>query len=223
MTDHIKIGSVENRSVDTLKPFEKNAKLHPEEQINALVSSIRQIGFRNKPIEITADGTIVNGHGRWMAAKKVGMSHVPVVVLDDMTEDEIRQYRITDNKLAQTGFDNELLKEEVFYLHTEADMDMSEFFSEKEFDFLATDLGDMDFDAITDDLAGDVEELGAATQNSIDKESATEVPISRVLGYSKVTEAEQRKIALLQAHAEGTTGLKAGAALSLFAKDHMGL
>lgn len=219
----LKLSAVELWDIARLKPFENNAKLHPPEQIKALVKSIKDIGYRNKPIEITADGTIVNGHGRWMAMKEMGASQVPVAVIKDMTPDQIRQYRITDNKIADTGFDNELLKAEVLYLHTEADLDMSSFFTEKEFDFLAGDLSEMDFGAITGDLADDVEELSSATQNTMDEESGKSVALSKVLGYSQVTEAQQRGIKRLQAHAEGVTQLTGAAALSLFAKDHLGL
>jgi ParB-like chromosome segregation protein Spo0J len=222
MNEKTKLSPVENWEISKLKPFEKNAKLHPEEQIDEICASIRKFGYR-KPIEILADGTIINGHGRTMACKKLGLSNIPAIVIDDMSDAEIRAYRIADNKTAMTGFNNELLKEEVLFLHEESDFNMSEFFSDKEFDFLATDLGDVDLGAMTEDLADDVEELSAATQNSIDGEDEKEVSVAKVLGYSKVKESEQRKIALLQAHAEGTTKLTGGAALAAFAIDGVGL
>lgn len=213
---------VELWDIEKLKPFEKNAKLHPPEQIAEICASIEKFGYR-KAIEILKDGTIINGHGRTLACKELGYDKIPAVVIDDMTDEQIRAYRIADNKVAMTGFDNELLKEEVLFLHTDGEMDMSAFFSEKEFDFLATDLGETDFDAFTDDLAEDVEELSTATQDAIDGEDESEVAITKVLGYSKVLEKDQRKIALLQAHAEGVTGLKGGAALAQYAREHAGL
>jgi hypothetical protein len=218
----IKLGAVVLKEPGDLTPFEKNAKLHPPEQIRAIMKSIKENGFRNKPVEILSNGTIVNGHGRWMACKELGMTKIPCVVLDDMTDNEIRKYRITDNKVADTGFDNMLLKDEMILLDADG-VDFTEFFNDKELDFLTGDLGDMDLSAITGDLASDVSELSEATQNSIDGEGERTVALTKALGYSTITESEQRAIIKLQAHAEGTTGLSGGAALSLFARDSLGL
>ncbi len=222
MTDNLRMGEIVLKEPEQLTPFETNAKLHPKSQIDALAQSIRDIGFRNKPIEIMADGTIVNGHGRWMASMEVGLPKVPCVILDDMTDIEIRKYRISDNKIADTGFDNELLKGEVMLLSAEGE-DFSNLFSEKDMDFLIGDLSEMNLDAITSDLAEDVDELSQATQGSIDDEDNAAVAMIKVLGYSKCLESEQRGIARLQAHAEGVTGLQGSAALSAYAKDHAGL
>lgn len=223
MNDQFKLSAVVYWPLEKLIPFEDNAKLHPPEQIDALVKSIKMQGYRNKPIEITPEGVIINGHGRWMALKQMGATQAPCAVIDDMTPDEIRQYRITDNKVGDTGFDNELLKKEVLYLQFESELDMSSWFTEKEFDFLVGDLAEMNLDAITDNLAGDVDGLSSATQNSMDGEKVKLISISKAFGYVSINETDQRSIARLQAHAEGVTGLKEGAALSLFVKDHLGL
>ena len=68
-----------------LKPYEKNAKLHPDSQVEKIVQSIRTLGF-NDPIACDEKGMIIEGHGRYMAAKKMKLKTVPVIVLRDMTE-----------------------------------------------------------------------------------------------------------------------------------------
>ncbi len=223
MTEFTRMGVVELRPIGELKPFEKNAKLHPKEQIEALKKSIKDIGFRNKPIEITEDGTIVNGHGRWQALKELKAENAPVVVVDDMTPEEIRKYRISDNKIGDTGLDNVLLKEEVAELHLNLGMDMSDLFTEKDMDFLVGDLDAMDLDAITGDLADDVEDLSTATQNSIDAEGEKSVPVAKAFGFSSVSESQLRSVSRLMAHAEGVTEKSDADALVEFIKDHLGL
>lgn len=218
--DNMKMGDVVLLEPDSLKPFEDNAKLHPEEQIAALAKIINEQGFRNKPVEITPDGTIVNGHGRWMAVKKLGWSKIPCVIIDDMTPSQIRKYRISDNKLADTGFDNMKLKVEMEMLYSEG-VDFSDIFNEKELDFLTGDLSEMNMEAITEDLSEDVKELSEDTQSSIDEEDQKTVPVSKVLGFGTVTESQRRNIAKLLAHAEGVTSERGAEALSRYAKDHI--
>ena len=75
-------------SPDELKPYPKNAKTHPQLQIDQIANSIREFGFR-QPIVVDADNVVVIGHGRLMAAKKLGMDKVPVVRADDLTEEQV--------------------------------------------------------------------------------------------------------------------------------------
>ena len=68
-----------------LAPYEHNAKQHPAEQVEHIANSIREFGFR-QPIVVDADNVVVIGHGRLMAAKKLGLDSVPVVRADDLTD-----------------------------------------------------------------------------------------------------------------------------------------
>jgi|688.fasta_scaffold655620_2 ParB-like chromosome segregation protein Spo0J len=95
-----------------IKPYEKNAKKHPESQIKKLAEIIQEFGFRQS-ILVDQDMVIVSGHGRLLAAKLLGMKEVPVNIADDLTPQQIRAYRIADNKIAETDWDLELLETEI--------------------------------------------------------------------------------------------------------------
>ena len=86
--------------VDDLKPYEKNARKHADDDINAIAASIKTFGFRD-PVGIWRDNLIVEGHGRVLAAKKLGMEAVPCIRLDDMTDEERRAYALAHNRTAE--------------------------------------------------------------------------------------------------------------------------
>lgn len=91
---------IERRAISDLLPYALNNKKHPDRQINALAGFIREVGFR-APIAIDSEGSIIAGHGRLLAAQKLGMTEVPVIVHADLTEREKRAMRIADNRLAE--------------------------------------------------------------------------------------------------------------------------
>jgi len=96
------------RKIDELIPYERNAKLHPESQIDKLAYIIKQVGFRD-PVLVDGDGVIVAGHGRCKAAKRAGLTEVPTIDASDMSPEQVKAYRIAANKVADTGYDEELL------------------------------------------------------------------------------------------------------------------
>ena len=99
----------ENVSIDKLKPYDKNARTHSEEQVNKIAKSIEQFGFVN-PVLIDGDYGIIAGHGRVMGAKQLGMTEVPCIFVEDLTETQKRAYILADNKLAlDAGWDNDIL------------------------------------------------------------------------------------------------------------------
>lgn len=99
------------RAVDSMRPYERNAKKHDEAQIANVARSIDKYGWR-QPIVIDRDGVIVIGHCRWLAAKKLGQAEVPVVMADDVTDEEIRELRIIDNKTNESPWDVDILNED---------------------------------------------------------------------------------------------------------------
>lgn len=104
---------IEERLIDALRPYSGNARSHSKRQIRQLADSIRHFGFTN-PVLITDDDSILAGHGRVMAAKQLGMTHVPTVRLSHLTKTECRAYVLADNKLAlNAGWDQELLAVEL--------------------------------------------------------------------------------------------------------------
>ena len=99
--------------IGRLLPFANNARTHSEAQVAQIAASIAEFGF-NAPCLVDADGVLVAGHGRLMAAKLLGLSEVPVVVLGHLTEAQARAYRIADNRIAlNAGWDTELLGAEL--------------------------------------------------------------------------------------------------------------
>jgi len=98
-------------NIDELLPYQRNQKDHPEEQVRNLANSLRRFGWR-QPVVIDERNVIVIGHGRVLGAKMLGLTEVPVVSAADLTEDEIRELRIIDNKTNESTW-NEYFQEDV--------------------------------------------------------------------------------------------------------------
>ena len=100
---------IEHLPLDTLIPYARNSRTHSPEQIAQVAASIREFGFTN-PVLIDAQGGIIAGHGRVMAARQLGLSEVPCIRLGHLTDAQKRAYVIADNKLAlNAGWDDALL------------------------------------------------------------------------------------------------------------------
>jgi DNA modification methylase len=91
--------AVELRKIDDIRPYERNPRIN-DQAVDAVVESLRQFGFR-QPIVIDSDGVIIAGHTRWKAAKKLGLARVPVHVATDLTPEQVKAYRIADNKTGE--------------------------------------------------------------------------------------------------------------------------
>lgn len=114
---------IEYVDIKSIKPYKNNAKKHPKEQIEQIKKSIEEFGM-NDPIGIWKD-EIVEGHGRLIACKELGMNEVPIIRLDHMTDEERRAYILAHNKLTMNSdFDESLLGVE---LDNILDIDMSDF------------------------------------------------------------------------------------------------
>ena len=106
--------------IDRLVPYINNARTHSPEQINKLRSSLREFGFIN-PVIIDRDYGVIAGHGRILAAKEEGITEVPCVLADYLTEAQKKAYIIADNRMAMdAGWDEELLRVEIEALQAEA-------------------------------------------------------------------------------------------------------
>lgn len=104
---------------EKLLPYAKNARTHSDEQVEQIAASMREFGFTNPILVDNADG-IIAGHGRLLAAKRLGLAQVPVIVLDHLTDAQRRAYILADNKLAlNAGWDEEMLSEELKDLNSE--------------------------------------------------------------------------------------------------------
>lgn len=122
--------------IESLIPYARNARTHSDEQVAQIAGSIKEFGFTN-PVLIDGEGGIIAGHGRVLAARKLGLSVVPVIKLDYLTDTQKRAYILADNKLAlNAGWDDAMLKLEIEDLKLlDFDMDLIGF-SEEEFNLL---------------------------------------------------------------------------------------
>lgn len=115
---------MERWPIGRLVPYERNARTHSPEQLAQLRASIQEFGFTN-PILVDGKDGVIAGHGRLAAAKDMGLTEVPVVVLDHLTPEQRRAYVIADNQLAlNAGWDAEILQQEVMALNL-ADFDLN--------------------------------------------------------------------------------------------------
>jgi hypothetical protein len=141
--------TVERWPLERLIPHARNARTHSEEQVAQIAGSIAEFGFVN-PVLVGDDGVIVAGHGRVMAARKLGLSEAPVIVLSHLTPTQRRALMIADNQIAtNAGWNDEMLAAELASLKEEAfDLDLLGF-DDAEIDRLL---------AGTDDEAADLDE-----------------------------------------------------------------
>ena len=106
-------------AVDKIIPYVKNSRTHSDEQVAQVAASIKEFGFTN-PILLDKENVIIAGHGRMLAAQRLGLSEVPCIRLDHLTEAQKKAYIIADNKLAlNAGWDSELLGLELGELRDE--------------------------------------------------------------------------------------------------------
>jgi DNA modification methylase len=139
--------AVSYRTVGSLVPAPGNSRVHSKSQLDQIAASIREFGFTN-PILIDPDGGIIAGHGRLLAAKALGLSEVPTIVLGGLSEAQKRALRIADNKIAlNAGWDLDLLRVELSDLSVGFDLSLTGF-STGELDVLLNGTPDPDDEII---------------------------------------------------------------------------
>ena len=138
---------IEYVNIDSIKPYENNAKQHPQEQIEQIKKSIEEFG-NNDPIAVW-NNEIVEGHGRYEALKQLGEEKIPIIRLDNLTDEERKAYTLVHNKLTMNSdFDFSILDQEL----NDIDIDMGEFGFNLDFDLddekeiERTDLSDKEFE-----------------------------------------------------------------------------
>ena len=150
---------IEKRPLEALIPYARNARTHSEAQVGLIAGSIREFGFNN-PVLVDSDNGIIAGHGRVLAAQRLGLGEVPVIELGHLSEAQKRAYILADNRLAeQAGWDRELLALEV--------ADLGD---------LGIDLGDLGFDGAELDA---LLNHGAADPREEETPAVPDVPVSR--------------------------------------------
>ena len=179
--------TIEYVETDSLREYANNAKEHPAKQIEQIKKSIKEFGF-NDPIAVWHDNEIIEGHGRYMAAKQLRMKTVPIIRLDDLDDEQRKAYILVHNKLTMnTGFDLEILEEELDRI---TNYDMSEF---------GFDLGAIEIDDIDSEFLNPEEpiarELGEAN-NYVVLEFMTETEweeAQTILGLERVQTGDANK------------------------------
>lgn len=148
-----KIGNVRKVRLQDLTPYAKNARIHDKKQVDLIARSIQEFGFLN-PVLIDGDGNVIAGHGRIMAAEKLGMKEVPCLSVDGLTEEQRRAYILADNRLTEMGgWDQQIVSDELQFLKDAGfGIDLTGF--------------DIDDIIITDDMGADIsdEELAARAE-----------------------------------------------------------
>lgn len=113
---------IEWMPIASIKPYDKNPRRN-DDAVDAVANSITEFGFKN-PIIVGSDLTIIAGHTRWKAARKLGLKEVPVIIASDLTPEQVKAFRIIDNKTAELAdWDLDLLKGEM----DDLDIDWAEF------------------------------------------------------------------------------------------------
>ena len=143
--------------IDSLIPYENNNKIHDEKQIERIANSIKEFWFL-QPIVIDSNNIIIVWHGRFEGAKQLWLKTVPCVLVDNLTEEQIKKYRILDNKLNESAWNYEWLRtelEELWNLNIwELEIELEELFP------------DLDPDELSDDFtlpSGDKSNFGQIT------------------------------------------------------------
>ncbi len=173
--------------IDELKPYEKNPRRN-DESVQYVANSIKEFGFK-VPIVIDKEKVIVAGHTRYKAAKKLGLSKVPCIVADDLTEAQIKAFRLADNKVGEfSEWDMELLGNELG--------DLSNIFDMSAFGFLPDaneptgDDNDFDADKVAEEIVDPVSEPGnlfiLGGHRLVCGDSCDESTIRRLCGDSRI-------------------------------------
>jgi ParB family chromosome partitioning protein len=145
------------KAVDKLIPYINNSRTHSDEQVAQIAASIKEFGWTN-PILVDGENGIIAGHGRLMAARKLGYTEVPTIELKDLTETQRKAYIIADNRLAlNAGWDNEMLTIELNDL-------LADGFALEMLGFDPTEMqnlinGGPDFEPATEDEQGKLDQL----------------------------------------------------------------
>ena len=149
---------IEWRFLDELIGYHNNPKTHPDAQIEKIASSIHEFGF-TVPLIVDASNVLVCGHGRLAAAKKLNLDKVPVIVRDDLSKTQIKQLRIAENKVSESGWDMEALKLELEELEElGADLELTGIDTSELDELLQRESGEHDESGADEDEVPDVDE-----------------------------------------------------------------
>ena len=193
--------------IDKIIPYELNAKKHDQKQIEKIAKSIETFGF-DQPIVVDKNGVIIKGHGRRLACLHLKFKKVPVLVRNDLTDEQIRASRLVDNRVAISDIDTKILQQELATL----DIDLlKDSFDIKELDFVAKhDLAEINLDAFASvsekpAVGEETENNENSEQNEIERVDNQMVKIERIFGFKEVAAKDAKSIYAFIALAEEIT------------------
>lgn len=201
------------RPISEIKPYEMNVKNHDPKQVEKIAKSITEFGW-DQPIVVDKNSIVIKGHGRRLAAISLGMTKVPVLMRDDLTEDQVKAARLADNRVAISGIDTEMLQKELASMS----FDLDGIFDAKELEFLVADLGEINADAFVTDLDEQVKIQSDETAQKIEEADAKEVRIDKVLGFKAISGKDERAVVRFMAQIEAESGLQPAEAFVHFVK-----
>lgn len=201
-------------SIDKITPYAQNAKVHEDKQVDKIAASIRKFGWRGNPIVVDENGEILAGHGRRLAALKLGLKQVPVEQVTGMSADEKRAYRLADNRVAVSHLDGDILAKEL----AEMKFDLGDIFDKKELAFLEVDLGEINDGAFIEDLDAAIEVQAVETQKALAEADEKPVAIAKALGFKAIPGKFERVVAMWMARVEEETGKSGAEAFVAFAE-----
>lgn len=162
MRKQMLVEKMEHWPLEKLVPYDRNARTHSEVQVGQIAASISEFGFNN-PILVDSGTGIIAGHGRLLAAQKLQLKQVPVIILDHLSETQKRAYILADNRLAElAGWDQEMLRMELEALR------------ELSFDLTVTGFNDKDLDLL---LSQQIAALGLTDEDDIPESEETAVSV----------------------------------------------
>jgi hypothetical protein len=186
---------IELRPIDALLPYARNSRTHSEAQVAQVAASIKEFGWTN-PVLVGGDGVIIAGHARVLAARKLGIAEVPVIVLGHLSETQRRALVIADNKLAlNAGWDEEILSQELQAIEAAG------------FDIDLVGFSDEEIRALLDETASEAESTTAEATADTDPDVPAD-PVTRAgdiwcIGPHRLICGDCRELAVVKAVLNG--------------------
>lgn len=190
--------------IENLHTYENNAKIHTDDQIAGIVKSIKAFGW-DQPIVVDGAGVIIKGHGRYLAARKMNLKFVPVIVRTDLTAKQANASRVADNIVARGDHDTDKLQREIRDIAKSEEIELSSLgLSEKELDFMIRDLGVMDETMVITEISAEDSAISNVIED-VEKFETVEVPVVRALGFTKIPGSAAPTVASFMTSIEAET------------------
>lgn len=201
--------------IEAITPYELNVKKHEKDQVARIVAAIQKSGRFDVPIVVDKNGVIIKGHGRRLAALELGLKKVPVICHRDISDEQARQMRLADNRVAISDIDPELLKVELSTLDLDC---LVGIFDTKELDFLNADLGSIDESVFVEDMGAILADQKADLEQRTERAKTEKVAVHKALGFTHLPADGLIHVTRLMARIEAETGLEGAEAFVRFAE-----